>query len=259
MTPGDRTRALDAAHHGLLWLTEPYSPDHPDRTRWGMAHHVLADTTTALVLDQDRHGDDGTGRRSIGPYSDPTGQLVAAAANTAAHQQQQRATLAGHETTIAELARWIRATLQGDPHPGPDSIYAATADVAWATQHHTAVLASIDPANSLIADINDAIATLHTTTKVTIGHTRAILQAAVREKPDIRQPKLGDCRAHEAAGQHIPATHGGLCETCADFRRLHRCPPTPEIIRAWDYGRRRLTPTMIEQARTQHRQKRRRR
>lgn len=254
MTPENRARALDATSRSLVSLTEDR-----DRLpcRWRMTMQVLTDGRLTVELQTGRS--DETGRAPRGGHSDPTGR--AATTITAAVEQTApvRAQLLALERTIAECARWLRGTISGEPWPGPDSLHAAVADVAWLRLHHRPILTALDPGSGLLADVDDAITTLHRSAQAAerISHT---VRADAHHVPPMVQPAAPPCRAHErwrvaeqrASGRAIapvPSTRHGLCDKCWKFRDNHKVDPSPEIIRRHDYGQP-ATPEQILRART---------
>lgn len=253
MTPADRARALDAAAAALVSLTEDRSPL---ARRWDMTLQVLSDGRLNVELVTGRR--DETGRMPQGGHSDPTLRTAMQIVQAVEARSPLHDDLLALERTIAECARWLRATLTGEPWPGPDSVYAAAGDVAWLRSHHAGILEVLDPGSGLLADIDDGIDTLARSAirAERISHT---VRADAYHDPPPVQPAPAPCRAHEAWRRYekrasgrtvavVTATRHGLCAKCAKFRENHRVDPTPEIIRRHDYGQP-ATPEQIRRAR----------
>lgn len=261
MRTSDRSLALSSTWASLWWLIDPA------RRRWTLTFEVLADTSTRVTIE--RGSGDTLGRRAIGTHSDPTLAAAAAAIDVGIDGQRQARTLRRTEATITETAAWLRATIAGDPVAwrGGGTLATAAADTVWCqTIPHSAAAWRTDD-DQLRHEFDHAIDHLERQAKLLVGQCRAILATAVNEKPNITQPRVDACRAHQAWAQdmhrpdrHLPAaTKAGACEQCAAYRAAHGSLPHPPIIDAWDRGVRRLTPALIAQAKSYWRTRRRRR
>ena len=256
MKPTDRTRALNAAWINLWWLLDP------DWTRWAKTLEILADPTARLTIEQG--STDNTARRSKGDHSDPTHAQAAAIIDAGIDSTRQARDLHRTAATIAETASWIRATIAAEPIQPGWTIRDAIGDIAWATEIPHAAAAWTTEVPELRAEMDHAIDHLDRQCRVLVGQCRAILAAAVRERPKVTQPKATPCRCHarwlQASGsvQRPPtAVRFGLCEECAQFKtRNGGAEPTDAILRRWDYGRG-ATPAQIAEAKAARRQRRR--
>lgn len=246
----DRAAALNVAWTALWWLLDP------DHDRWGKVREVLNDPTSRLTIEAGSR--DETGRRSSGTHSDPTGAAALAVLDVGLDLRRQQRALRRDEADIAEAAHWIRATIAGEDHEAPATLPEAVWSIQWAsTVPHSAA------AWRYVSDDEDAVKEKHAEFDHACDHlafeaqalaakVRLLLASAVQERPKVQQPKRKDCRAHARAGKlDVLAIRNGLCEECAEFRRLHGCDPHEPIIRAWDWGRKRLTPALIAEAKAE--------
>lgn len=241
----DRNAALNVAWTALWWLLDP------DHNRWGKVHEVLADPTSRLTIEAGSR--DETGRRSSGTHSDPTGAAALAVLDVGLDLRRQQRALRRDEADIAETAHWIRATIAGEDHEAPPTLPEAVWSIQWAsTVPHTAAAWRADT-DEQRDEMDHACDHLARECAMLAAKVRILLAKSVREKPKVQQPKRRDCRAHTRAGKlDVLAIRNGLCEECAEFRRLHGCDPHEPIIRAWDWGRKRLTPALIAEAKAEH-------
>lgn len=240
----DRAKALNVAWVSLWWLLDP------DHNRWQKVHEVLADPSSRLTIDQGSR--DETGRRASGTHSDPTGAAALAVLDVGLDLRRQQRALRRDEADIAEAAHWIRATIAGEDHEAPATLPEAVWSIQWSnTIPHNAAAWRGDTDEEQ-AEMDHACDHLATEARMLAAKVRHLLAGAVREREKIDQPKRRDCRAHSRAGKlDVLAIRNGLCEECATFRDAYKCLPTEAIIRAWDYGRDRLTPAMIAEAKAE--------
>lgn len=243
----DRAKALNVAWVSLWWLLDP------DHNRWQKVHEVLADPSSRLTIEAGSR--DETGRRSSGTHSDPTGAAALAVLDVGLDLRRQARALRRDEADIAETAHWIRATIAGEDHHAPATLAEACWSIQWSNTipHNAAAWRYVDDDEDTVkekhAEFDHACDHLAFEAQALVAKVRHLLAGAVREREKIDQPKRRDCRAHSRAGKlDVLAIRNGLCEECATFRDAYKCLPTEAIIRAWDYGRERLTPAMIAEA-----------
>ena len=242
----DRTRALHAAWIQLWWLLDPA------HTRWAKTLEVLADPASRLTIEQG--SGDHVGRRSKGDHSDPTHAQAAAVIDAGLDCQRQARTLRRAEADIAESAATIRSIIAGEPW-GWSDLTSAIHDIAWcSTAPHTSAAWTTDD-DELRAELDHAHDHLARQAAHLASQCRAILASAVKERPQVTQPRLVECRAHRAwakstgkQGRQPLAAKHGLCERCATFRHHHKVDPTPAILTRWDAGQNATPPGLVLEA-----------
>lgn len=247
MKPLDRTLALNATHHALWWLLDP------DHNRWAKTFGVLADPTARLTIEQG--SGDNVGRRAKGDHSDPTLAAASAVIDAGLDCQRQARDLRFIERTIAESAAFLRSTIADTLHVGDGTIIGAIGDVDWCNRiPHTAEAWRTDN-DELRGEFDHAIDHMHRQAVVLVGKCRAVLVAAVQERPKVEQPKRQSCSSCRRFGLDHDVARRGLCVQCDSFRRNHKVWPTEEIVRAWERGSSRITPGMIAEAKAAGRKK----
>jgi hypothetical protein len=273
VTPEQRSRALELATVNLAWLTDEY------RT-YDQALTILADTRTRATIASGPGS--GDGRRSVGSHSDPTGMAVTGGMADTDEQTDTLHERAGKMAKrmqrdvnwIAETAAEIHATVMRAMHDIEPP--ARTYTIEQALAHTRACTAPPRQTETLFAGrqpmrVNIAVSTLRQLDKakeadelddLIDAYARAtsrlrsvvtrILYRATRPK-DPPKPKqrarltCQDCHRHGVQSD-VAENSKTRCAKCLRFRKEYRCPPTSDIVRAWDNGRERLTPGMIAEA-----------
>lgn len=254
MSDHRRHLALATAIGDLAWLID----------RYPKALDVLADTSSAVAI---RAGStDRIGGRS-GDVSNPTADAAMALVQQGVVGETTRKAMVRCVNDLGETAEHMRRSTTRalhDTDPGPAanwSLRQALTDATWCnTAPHTAVKAihtwrqigHDEDANELHHAIGHLEREAHWLRNrvgtVLVGATQAALQ-----RPEV--PEVKFCRNHQIHGWSVVAPTG-LCEECATFRKRYKALPTLAILRAWDYGRRNLTTTMIAEAQAKRKRRR---
>lgn len=240
VNPDERVRALNQAWVHVWWIIDP------EHDRWTKALAVLADTDARVVIAAG--SGDNLGRRAVGQHSDPT--LAAAASRIDAGITGQRTTreLRARIADIAESMRFVRGTLAGVIWLGPGSLEAITQDLDWCTTvpHSVGAWVSDDP--ELIAQVDHACDHVAREAVLLSGQVRQVLASGVREKPAIEQPKRQNCVSCRRWGLDVDVVSRSMCTNCLSFRKNHKVMPTEAICRLWHNGSKRVTPSLIAEA-----------
>lgn len=265
MTAQSRTSALTAALDDLDWLTTiPH--------RLGQVVGIYAETIAAQpmrfhhgaslddMLDVLRAGGIGPGR-SKGDHADPTADAALAGHPAAVDDADETLGSIDHAVgMIRDAAIDLDATatrLAGQPLRPHGPRRKQTRDEqlmdAVAALHH--LRPNLEPAIEADPSIEGHLEWL---IRVQLGESaswlrqkaEAIWVASKGEQFQVAEQKpLTECSNCTAWRRNQHAVKDGLCAECWGFRDDWKALPTEEIVRAWDYGRRRLTPAMIERAR----------
>ncbi len=234
MKPDDRTRALNAAAVHLDWLTA--DPHH----RAAAARAILADTATRATIATGSRDD--TGRRTVGAHSDPTAAAAGTTLDSTATDRRNAREIRRSTADLAETARFIRATIAGLGHHGPDTLDAALTDTLWSLTVPHSVGAWTTDHDETRGELDHACGRLATEAASLTALVGRVLRSAVRppsEKP--KQRKLHGCvscaRVKRPDGQPTfePVAHdryAKFCRWCGEYRAAEgRMPPVAAV--AW--------------------------
>jgi hypothetical protein len=187
----------------------------------------------------------------------------------------------GHADPTAMAALW------GEPDAVDDLDLQAidsALELCWETavelDHAGATACDLNPWNPIrqrgragtvqgtLAHLHHAIPNLAAAEEADPGHVRFLVVTSLDEtaawlkrkaeaiwrasrgetEPAAVQRTLVDCSNCGGWRTGTIAVRKGLCEQCARFQDAYKFPPNEAITRAWDYGRERLTPAMIAEA-----------
>lgn len=237
MKPSDMIPAVNATIDHLNWCADG---------RYLSAIVLLANVPIDYEDLGGSGGDDETrDRRQKGGHSDPTGDTVCAAA---ARQHALQAAA----TRVCDHARWLRQTVTGHSlGTAPGTLTAAAADLEWLRSSAHAVNHWLAPSVSIDNHLHDHLAAVareaaNLRYEVNNALRYSATVAAGRPKPRTLEP----CKV---CGPWGCKDHGlgasGLCAKCQKFRTEYKCLPTEAIHRQWDYGRKVLPPSLLNEAR----------
>lgn len=213
MKPEYRTRALDVAHAHLVWLTATPSP-------LDAALDVLADVDARTTIATGSK--DGTGRRAIGSYSDPTATTATARAEVAIAGQRTAKAIHADIDLVAITARRLRAIIGGTPPTGT-GVARALADIGWClTAPHTVEAWTSDDAD-MIDEVDHRCDVLARQSAVLRTRVETVLRQALRpaEPKPVQQAMRGCVSCARDGGYFEPIAEGryaDLCRTCGEYR-----------------------------------------
>lgn len=252
MKPDDRVRALNATAAHLDWLTA--EPHH----RATAARAILADTATRAAIATGSRDD--TGRRTVGAHSDPTAAAAGTTIDSTATDRRNAREIRRATRDLAETARFIRSTIAGLGHHGPDTLDAALADTLWSlTVPHTVGAWTTDH-DETRSELDHACGHLATEAASLTALVGRVLRSAVRPPEDkpkqAKRIRCTSCWRWKLDRDVEPGRYAGLCRRCGDFRAANQCLPTEAICRTWAAGSSRITPGMIAEAKASARLRR---
>lgn len=268
MNTADRAKAITTAIECLHYTLGKLQGG---ATHYSMARRILDQQSTAVSMGASASGSGSGGMpTSKGTHSDPT--CAAAMARLAGTNHDDESTEASAKGSTLARINELHAIIGDTAQQVTNDIMRALHDVEPPQQARTLTnaLRHLERANTIphtadraahtwrqcgrkedAAQLDTSIDLLAKCCLELSTLVSLVLGGAARKVADKpkQKPRLSciDCQRHGFTSDVVNVAQQ-RCAKCVRFWREYHVPPTAAICREWDYGRNRLTPGMIAEA-----------